>query len=184
VPTGITSEICETRATADTVYGGTGVYLDDGVQGALLSTTLQKGVSHPDSGNQRRPSSGLRVRVVRPGVLGYIYRDSLSFLQRPGTAGRSYRASGGYSRALRFKSDAEVWKEVLDEVRLRLQLTRGTFETWVRRSSAQRVDGRWETTCVNALAQDWMEHRLGKMIRRELAAVAGERVGEVVFRTR
>jgi hypothetical protein len=46
------------------------------------------------------------------------------------------------------------------------------------------VDGRWEITCMNALAQDWLEHRLGTIIRRELAAVAGAGVGEVVFRAR
>lgn len=81
-----------------------------------------------------------------------------------------------------FKSDTEIWNEVLDE--LRLQLVRATYDTWVRRSTAQRVDGRWEITCVNALAQDWMEHRLGKMIRRELEGVVGEVVGEIQFRVR
>jgi hypothetical protein len=54
----------------------------------------------------------------------------------------------------------------------------------MRPSSAQRVDGGWEITCVNALAQDWMEHPLGKMIRRELEGVVGEEVGEIVFRAR
>ena len=34
-------------------------------------------------------------------------------------------------------------------------------------------------SCVNALAQKWMEGRLGPMIRRELAVATGEAVGEV-----
>jgi hypothetical protein len=47
------------------------------------------------------------------------------------------------------------------------------------------VDGHWEITCINALAQDWMEHRLGKMIRRVLEEVAGaERVSEIRFRAK
>jgi hypothetical protein len=90
---------------------------------------------------------------------------------------------------------------VLEE--LRLQLLRTTYETWVARTTARRVDGHprqprqttrdavaetrgsnWEITCVNALAQDWLEHRLGTIIGRELAAVVGERVGELVFRVK
>jgi chromosomal replication initiation ATPase DnaA len=66
----------------------------------------------------------------------------------------------------------------------RVQLTRPAFETRVRRSTAQRVDGHWEITCVNALAQDWMEHRLATLIRRELAVAAGEEVREIRFRAK
>jgi hypothetical protein len=80
------------------------------------------------------------------------------------------------------KGDDQMWKEVLQA--LRLQLLRTTYETWVARTTARRVDGHWEITCVNALAQDWLEHRLGAIIRRELAVVVGEGVGEVVFRVR
>jgi hypothetical protein len=40
----------------------------------------------------------------------------------------------------------------------------------------------WEITSVNTLAQDWLKHQLSPIIRRELAAVAGEGVGEAVFR--
>jgi hypothetical protein len=89
------------------------------------------------------------------------------------------------------KSDDQIWNEVLQQ--LRLQLLRATYETFVARTTARRVDGHpryetrgsnWEITCVNALAQDWLEHRLGVIIRRELAAVVGEGVGEVVFRVR
>jgi hypothetical protein len=80
------------------------------------------------------------------------------------------------------KSDDEIWKEVLGE--LRLQLLPATYDAWVARTTARRVDGHWEITCASAPAQDWLEHRLGTIIRRELAAAAGEEVGEVVFRTR
>ncbi len=54
----------------------------------------------------------------------------------------------------------------------------------MQRTSPQRVNGRWEITCVNARAQDWLEHRLGNMIRRTLAEVVGEEVGEIVFGAR
>ena len=61
---------------------------------------------------------------------------------------------------------------------------------WLKRTAAkfrpdlvpQCVDGGWEITCVNALAQDWLEQWPGTIIRCELAAVTGEKVGEVGFR--
>ena len=73
------------------------------------------------------------------------------------------KKSGQYNKKALLQSK----KEVLDELRLH----RG-------------VERSWEITCINALAQDWIEHRPGNIIRRELAAVTGERVGEVVFRVR
>ena len=69
------------------------------------------------------------------------------------------------------KSDAEVWQQVLAE--LKLPLTRATFDTWVKRSTAQRVDGRWEVTCASACAKDWLEHRLATTLRRTLAGTLG-----------
>jgi hypothetical protein len=37
------------------------------------------------------------------------------------------------------------------------------------------------SSLINALAQDWMEHRLGKMIRRTLEGVVGEEGGRLCF---
>jgi hypothetical protein len=49
-------------------------------------------------------------------------------------------------------------------------------------AGAQRLDGRWEVTCVNGYAKDWMEHRLATMIRRVLTAVLDEPVAQIEFR--
>ena len=51
-------------------------------------------------------------------------------------------------------------------------------------AQARKAGSGWEITGVNALAQDWVGHQLLSMIRRELAAVAGEEVGEIQFRVR
>ena len=80
------------------------------------------------------------------------------------------------------KRDAEVWQEVLAE--LKLPLTRATFDAWVRRTSAQRLDGGWEVTCASPCAQDWLEHRLATTLRRTLVGVLGEAVGEIAFRAK
>ena len=57
------------------------------------------------------------------------------------------------------------------------------WSKWAGRGGG-RVLGRWEITCVNARAQGGLEHRMGKMSRRELAGVVGEEVGEIEFRVR
>ena len=80
------------------------------------------------------------------------------------------------------KSNVEVWQQVLAEVKL--PLTRSTFDTWVKRTTAQRVDGRWEVTCANALAKDWLEQGLATTLRRTLVGVLGEAVGEIEFRAK
>lgn len=67
---------------------------------------------------------------------------------------------------------------------LKLQLTKATFDTWVKATTARKVDGHWEVTCANEYAKDRLEHRLAATIRRTLAVVLGEPVAELTFRVR
>ena len=46
------------------------------------------------------------------------------------------------------------------------------------------VRGRRKIPCANALAKDWLEHRLATTLRRTLVGVLGEAVGEIEFRAK
>ncbi|MBN1137316.1 MAG: hypothetical protein JXM73_12075 [Anaerolineae bacterium] len=72
---------------------------------------------------------------------------------------------------------AQVWDAVLKE--LELEVTRATFDTWLRgaRLVAYDADGGLFTVAVgNGYAADWLTHRLDPAIRRALARVAGRPV--------
>jgi hypothetical protein len=67
-------------------------------------------------------------------------------------------------------SEAEkLWNETLRE--LELQMTKGTFDTWLRGSKALRINGDGNTLVVqvrNAYAIEWLENRLYSLISRTL----------------
>lgn len=46
------------------------------------------------------------------------------------------------------------------------------------------VRGRRKIPCADALAKDWLEHRLATTVRRTLAGVVGEPVAEIGFRAK
>jgi len=74
---------------------------------------------------------------------------------------------------------SEKWAEVLRE--LRLQLTRATFDTWVKPTVGERMDGHWRVTCVNEYGRDWLANRLDSTIRRTLAFVLEEPVEHIEY---
>lgn len=68
------------------------------------------------------------------------------------------------------------WQAALGE--LQLQMTRATFDTWVKDTSVLAYeDGEFIIGVPNAYAKDWLENRLHASIKRTLAQVAGRAVG-------
>jgi hypothetical protein len=73
------------------------------------------------------------------------------------------------------KKDWErIWKQARDD--LQLQLTKATFDTWVRPCQARYVDGCLEIICYNGYAKDWLENRLARVVKRTVEAFAKEPV--------
>jgi hypothetical protein len=68
---------------------------------------------------------------------------------------------------------AEIWEQVLEE--LQLELTRATFETWLRPTRAVgRDNGVLVIQVASVYARDWLEGRLRGMVERAVERVAGE----------
>lgn len=87
---------------------------------------------------------------------------------------------------------AEVWKKTLAD--LKLQMTRPTFDTWLRSSfviSCEPVEGTdpsagplaWSIGVYNQYAVDWLSNRLAKVVIRSLERNSGRPV-EVEFLAR
>lgn len=72
-----------------------------------------------------------------------------------------------------------LWSEVLNA--LQLQMTKATFEAWLKNTTAQEEDGRLIIFAPNNYAQDWLDNRLRHSIEHTVAIVAGE-VMEIEFR--
>lgn len=74
-------------------------------------------------------------------------------------------------------SPEELWQLALEE--LRLQMTRATFDQWLLGSSVVPEASTPLSLTVavrNRYAQEWLAHRLHRVIGRALAGVAGYRV--------
>ncbi len=73
----------------------------------------------------------------------------------------------------------QVWQAALGE--LQLQLTKSTFDTWLRDAHLLAYeDGVFVVGVENAYAKDWLENRLLSTIKRTLTGIAG-RATEVRF---
>ena len=73
----------------------------------------------------------------------------------------------------------EIWQAALGE--LQLEMTRATFETWVRPTSLMSYeDGRFAIAVPNAYAQEWLQNRLLSTVKRVLTGITGRSV-EVKF---
>jgi chromosomal replication initiator protein len=73
----------------------------------------------------------------------------------------------------------EIWQAALGE--LQLEMTRATFETWVKPTSLMSYeDGRFAIAVPNAYAQEWMQNRLLSTVKRVLTGITGHSV-EVKF---
>jgi len=76
-----------------------------------------------------------------------------------------------------------LWQQVLDE--LELQMTRSTFDTWLRNTRLLELrDGSeesvWIIQVVNQYARDWLENRLFSTIQRTLVRLSN-RPADVQF---
>jgi hypothetical protein len=68
---------------------------------------------------------------------------------------------------------SRIWQAALGE--LQLELTRATFETWLRNSRLVACeDGVFVIGVANTYARDWLESRLRGVVERALERVAGE----------
>jgi chromosomal replication initiator protein len=73
----------------------------------------------------------------------------------------------------------EIWE--IARSQLRLQMTKSTYETWVRDTTCiAHEDGAFVVAVNNAYAKDWLSLRLRPTIKRTLASIVGRAV-EVTF---
>jgi len=73
----------------------------------------------------------------------------------------------------------EMWE--IARSQLRLQMTKSTYETWVRDTTCLgHEDGSFIIGVANAYAKDWLSLRLKPLIKRTLASIAGHAV-DVTF---
>jgi chromosomal replication initiator protein len=73
----------------------------------------------------------------------------------------------------------EIWQAALGE--LQLEMTRATFDTWVKPTSLMSFeDGRFAIAVPNAYAQEWLQNRLLSTVKRVLTGITGRSV-EVKF---
>ena len=74
---------------------------------------------------------------------------------------------------------AQVWQAALGE--LQLQMTKPTFETWVKPSKVVAYeDGEFIIAVPSAYIKDWLEHKLLSSIKRALVGILGRSV-DVTF---
>ena len=67
----------------------------------------------------------------------------------------------------------EIWRAVLEQ--LQLELTRATFDTWLRPTRAVgREEGVLVVRVASVYAREWLESRLQGMVERALERVTGE----------
>jgi chromosomal replication initiator protein len=68
-----------------------------------------------------------------------------------------------------------AWKATLGE--LELQMTKATFNTWLRDASlVSAEEGTYVVGVRNDYAKDWLESRLSGTITRTLSTIAGKSV--------
>jgi chromosomal replication initiator protein len=73
----------------------------------------------------------------------------------------------------------EIWETARSQ--LRLQMARGTYETWVRDTVClAHEDGAFVIGVPNAYARDWLSLRLRPLIKRTVSSIVGQAV-DVVF---
>ena len=67
----------------------------------------------------------------------------------------------------------DLWKQVLE--RLQLQLSRPTFETWIKTANAQRLDGNRLIICTpNPFARNWLQKYYIKAISDTVQEIVGQ----------
>jgi hypothetical protein len=75
---------------------------------------------------------------------------------------------------------AQVWQAALGE--LELQMTRATFDAWLRGTWLAAYDGETFTVAVaSTYAVDWLAHRLNDTVLRTLRRLAGQERASVRF---
>ncbi len=73
----------------------------------------------------------------------------------------------------------DLWDMVLTE--LRLQMTKATFDTWLRSTALLRREEKWVVVGVpNGYVKEWLEHRLAPTVQRTLASLLGQPI-QVAF---
>lgn len=83
-----------------------------------------------------------------------------------------------YVNTYRQDSTGDIWHAVLGE--LQLQMTRATFDQWLRQTRVRGWDGEGDTTLVvgarTPYAKEWLENRLQTTIQRTVAGIVGHSV--------
>ena len=64
----------------------------------------------------------------------------------------------------------QIWQAALGE--LQLQLTKATFDTWLKNTGAVSYeDGTFVVAVENAFARDWLYNRLMSVVKRTLCTI-------------
>jgi hypothetical protein len=59
---------------------------------------------------------------------------------------------------------------------LQLEMTRATYDTWIKPTVLLSVNGTWKIGVTNKHAQEWLEHRLKSTVKRVLIGLVGHAV--------
>jgi hypothetical protein len=116
-----------------------------------------------------------KVPQVRSPTCKKYHRSGMTYVPNVPTT------TSTYSTDAERREEDEIWSRVLAD--LQLELTKATFDTWVKPTRAHRSNGHWRILCVNAYGQDWLAHRLKGTIQRALEWVVGAPV-ELEFAVR
>ena len=69
----------------------------------------------------------------------------------------------------------QAWTSALSQ--LQLEMTRATFETWLKETHLLGADnGAWQVAVKNEFAKDWLDHRLRETVDRTLTNIVGHPV--------
>lgn len=70
------------------------------------------------------------------------------------------------------KAEVELWAAVLSS--LEKQISRPSFETWLKGTEAFREGNKWIITTKNEFAKDWLKERYGSMIKETIYSITNE----------
>lgn len=69
---------------------------------------------------------------------------------------------------------SNLWSDVLKT--LQPQMTKATFETWLKNTTAQEEDGRLIVSTPSSFGQDWLDNRLRHTVETAVESVFGRKI--------
>lgn len=123
-------------------------------------------------------------------VYGHLHADDLPFdvgvgldearLARPQAVGATGNGAPGRPEMAALPAEQALWQGVLDE--LALQMTRATFDAWLRGARLMACEGdAYVIAVASPEARAWLSNRLQGVVERTVKVVTGGRVKTVRF---